>query len=112
MNDGMIFFVPVIGDLLAKGHGVSSVVITAMLTVFYLASAGFGIFVGLVADRIGRRVAMIAFGILVLSIGLLAFYVALTVPHGTGRTVLVILAALIAGLGSSFYHPLTPIPFS
>jgi len=106
MNDGMIFFVPVIGDLLAKRHGVSSVVITAMLTVFYLASAGFGIFVGLVADRIGRRAAMIAFGILVLSIGLLGFYVALTVPHGTGRTVLVILAALIAGLGSSCYHPL------
>lgn len=106
MNDGMIFFVPVIGDLLAKGHGASSAVITSMLTVFYLASAGFGIFVGLVADRVGRRAGLIAFGILVLSIGLLGFYVALVVPHGIGRTVAVLTAALITGLGSSFYHPL------
>jgi MFS family permease len=106
INDGMVFFVPVIADLLAKGHGISSVVVTAMLTVFYLASAGFGIVVGLVADRIGRRGAMIAFGLLVLSVGLLGFYVALVVPHGFGRTVVVVAAALVTGIGSSFYHPL------
>jgi len=106
INDGMVFFVPVIADILAKGHGISAVVITAMLTLFYLASAGFGIGVGLVADRLGGRAAMIALGIVVLSLGLLGFYISLVVPQGVGRTVLVIVAAVVAGIGSSFYHPL------
>ena len=49
LNDGVVFFVPVIGDLLSQDHRTSTVMVTAMLTTFYVVSAGFGIVVGLVA---------------------------------------------------------------
>ncbi len=106
INDGMVFFVPVIAAILAKDHGTSAWVITAMLTVFYLASAGFGVAVGLIADSMGKRGLMIALGLFVLSLGLLGFYVSLVAPAGVSRDVLAIIAGLIAGVGSSFYHPL------
>jgi MFS family permease len=105
VNDGVIFFVPVIGDLLAQQDHTSPAVVTAMLTVFYVVSAGFGLGVGLVSDVLGRRGAMIALGIAALAVSLFAFYVALSL-HGAGSDVFVIAAAVVAGFGSSFYHPL------
>ncbi|MGC8626175.1 MAG: MFS transporter [Acidimicrobiales bacterium] len=104
-NDGVIFFVPVIGDLLSQSHRTSAAVVTAMLTLFYITSAGFGLLVGLVADAIGRRGAMIALGIGVLGVSMLGFYLSLLL-HGAGSDVLVLIAAVVAGVGSSFYHPL------
>jgi MFS family permease len=106
MNDGMVFFVPVIGDLLAKDHAISAVMITAMLTVFYVASAGFGMVVAPLADALGRRGALIALGIFILSLGLAGFYLSLVLAAGAGSDVVIVIAALIAGIGSSFYHPL------
>ena len=105
VNDGVIFFVPVIGDLLAQQDHTSAAVVTAMLTVFYVASAGFGLGVGLVSDALGHRGAMIALGIGGLAVSLFAFYLALSL-HGAGSDVFVILAAVVAGFGSAFYHPL------
>ncbi len=105
VNDGVIFFVPVIGDLLAQQDHTSPAVVTAMLTVFYLASAGFGLGVGLVSDALGRRGAMIAIGIAGLGVSLFVFYVALSL-HGGGSDVFVLAGAFVAGFGSAFYHPL------
>lgn len=105
LNDGVVFFVPVVGDLLAAGRHTSTAVVTAMLTIFYVTSAGFGVVVGLLADRIGRRSTMIAVGIAALGASLFGFYAALS-AHGTGSSALVVVAAFIAGIGSSFYHPL------
>ncbi|GEM_PF-173519 len=105
VNDGVVFFVPVIGDLLAQADHASAVLITAMLTVFYVFSAGVGIGVGLVSDALGRRGTMIALGITGLAVSLFAFYLALSV-HGTVSEALVIVGAVIAGFGSAFYHPL------
>lgn len=105
LNDGVVFFVPVIGDLLSQDHHTSTIMVTAMLTTFYVVSAGFGIAVGLVADKIGRRGQMIAVGIAVLGISLVGFYASLSVS-GISSDVLVIVAAIVAGLGSAFYHPL------
>ncbi|MHB1592985.1 MAG: MFS transporter [Streptosporangiaceae bacterium] len=105
LNDGVVFFIPVIGDLLAQGHHVSTALITAMLTIFYIISAGFGIVVGLVADALGRRGSMIALGIATLGVSLLGFYAALSLT-GVPSDVLVLVAAAVAGVGSSFYHPL------
>ena len=105
VNDGAIFFVPVIGDLLAQRDHTSVAVVTAMLTVFYVASAGFGLGVGLLSDALGRRGTMIALGIAGLAVSLFAFYLALSL-HGAGSDVFVILAAVVAGFGSAFYHPL------
>ena len=105
VNDGVIFFVPVIGDLLAQEDHTSPAVVTAMLTLFYVVSAGFGLGVGLVSDALGRRGAMIALGIAGLAASLFAFYVALSL-HGTESDVFVLAGAVIAGFGSAFYHPL------
>ena len=105
LNDGVVFFIPVIGDLLSQGHHVSTAVVTAMLTIFYVTSAGFGIVVGLVADALGRRGAMIAVGIATLGVSLLGFYASLSLP-GVSSDILVLVAAGVAGIGSSFYHPL------
>jgi len=105
VNDGVIFFVPVIGDLLAQEDHTSVGVVTAMLTVFYIVSAGFGLGVGLVADALGRRGTMIALGIAGLAVSLFAFYAALSL-HGAESDVFVLAAAVIAGFGSAFYHPL------
>src|SRR5579875_523960 len=105
LNDGIVFFVPVVGDLLVAGRHTSTPVVTAMLTIFYVTSACFGIVVGLRADRIGRRATMIAFGIAALGTSLLGFYAAFVV-HGAQSDALVVAAALVAGIGSSFYHPL------
>ena len=105
MNDGVVFFIPVIGDLLSQDHRVSTAVITAMLTIFYLTSAGFGIVVGMLADRIGRRGTMIATGIATLGVSLVGFYGSL-VLRGVGSDILVLVASAVAGIGSSTYHPL------
>lgn len=105
LNDGVVFFVPVVGDLLAENHHTSTVVVTAMLTIFYVTSAGTGVVVGLLADRIGRRAPLISLGIAVLGMSLLGFYAALSLA-GISSDLLVLLAAVVAGAGSSFYHPL------
>ena len=105
VNDGVIFFVPVIGDLLAHENHTSPAVVTAMLTIFYVVSAGFGLGVGLVSDALGRRGAMIALGIASLAVSLFAFYAALSL-HGSESDAFVLVGAVVAGFGSAFYHPL------
>ncbi len=105
LNDGVVFFIPVIGDLLAQDRHVSTVLITAMLTTFYVTSAGFGIVVGLVADAVGKRGPMLAVGIATLGASLFGFYASLS-SAGVSSDVLALLAAAVAGIGSSFYHPL------
>ncbi len=106
MNDGMVFFVPVVADILAKNHRTSPMLVTAILTVFYVASAAIGLVVGRMADRIGKRGLLVSLGIFILSLGLLIFYLSLTVPAGITSDTLAIIAAVMAGIGSSFYHPL------
>ena len=105
VNDGVVFFVPVIGDLLAQVDHASPVVVTAMLTVFYVVSAGAGVGVGLVSDALGRRGEMIALGMAGLGVSLFAFYLALSL-HGSSSDALVLVGAVVAGFGSAFYHPL------
>lgn len=106
INDGMVFFIPVTTAILAKQHGAPAALITAVLTLFYLSTALFGLVVGRIADRVGRRGVLIALGIFILSLGLGGFYLALLAPPGTGADVLAIVGAIVAGIGSSFYHPL------
>ncbi|MGC8510577.1 MAG: MFS transporter [Acidimicrobiales bacterium] len=105
MNDGMAFFVPVLAALLAVGHASSPVVITAMLTVFYLASASFGVVVGLVAATGPSRGRVMALGLFVVALGLWGFVVALGSAPGPGRDALAIASAIVAGVGGAVYHP-------
>ena len=106
VNDGTAFFVPVMADLLASRGHVSAPVITVMLTGFYLSSSAAGILIGRLADSGGSRGAKMAMGILGLAAGLLLFAAAVGAPNVVERTVLALLAALVAGVGSSVYHPL------
>ncbi|HUY55801.1 MAG TPA: MFS transporter [Candidatus Nanopelagicaceae bacterium] len=106
INDGTVFFIPVMADLLASRGSLSAALITAMLTIFYLTSSGAGILVGRLADKGGGRGAKIAIGILSLGVGMFLFAVAIAWTHGAARGTLSIVAALVAGVGSSFYHPL------
>ena len=106
VNDGTAFFVPVMADLLASRGHVSAPVITVMLTGFYLSSSAAGILIGRLADSGGSRGAKMAMGILGLAAGLLLFAAAVGAPDVVERTVLALLAALVAGVGSSVYHPL------
>ncbi len=105
LNDGVVFFIPVIGDLLSQERGTPTSLVTAMLTIFYVFSAGLGIVVGLISDRLGRRGPMIAIGIATLGVSLLGFYASLSVS-GVGSDTLLLVAAAVAGAGSSVYHPL------
>ncbi len=104
-NDGMAFFIPVLAALLAAGHASSPVVITAMLTVFYLASASFGVVVGLVAATGPSRGRVMALGLFVVALGLGGFVVALGSAPGLGRDALAIASAIVAGVGGAVYHP-------
>ncbi|EQD62811.1 Major facilitator superfamily MFS-1, partial [mine drainage metagenome] len=106
VNDGTVFFIPVMADLLASHGSLSAALITAMLTIFYLTSSGAGILVGRLADKGGGRGAKIAIGILSLGVGMFLFAIAIAGTHGATRGFLAVGAALVAGVGSSFYHPL------
>lgn len=106
VNDGTVFFIPVMADILASHGQMAAGVVTAMLTTFYLSSSGFGLVVGQLADRGGRRGAKMATGIAGLAVGLVLFAGAIEFFHGPSRDAVAVLAALVAGLGSAFYHPL------
>jgi len=61
--------------------------------------------VGLAADSVGKRTLMMGAGIATLGVSLLGFYASLSFG-GIPSDALVLVAALLAGIGSSFYHPL------
>lgn len=105
-NDGTVFFVPVIAAILAARHGVSPLVVTLLFLVFYTSSAVLSPFVGRLADRLGSPASLMGLGLGILSAGLFGFYLALSETSGTLQVAALLLAALLTGSGSAFYHPL------
>ena len=105
-NDGTVFFVPVIAAILAANHGVSPLVLTLLFLVFYASSAVLSPFVGRLADRLGSPATLMGFGLGILSAGLFGFYLALSETSGPSLVAALLLAALLTGSGSAFYHPL------
>ncbi|MCW6167831.1 MAG: MFS transporter, partial [Thermoplasmatales archaeon] len=103
---GTVFFVPVVATLLASGRAASPLEITAMLVVYYAASSLLGLYVGHWADRSGRPLELMALGLAILGLGMGGFYVALVLVSGAAGFAAAIIAALVVGFGSSFYHPL------
>ena len=106
VNDGTVFFVPLIAAVLAKRPGVSPLDLTAMFVAFYSTSAVLSIYVGSRADRTGRPGTLIGTGLALLSLGLLGFYIAATYSEGPILVVGIIGSAVLTGFGSAFYHPL------
>jgi MFS family permease len=102
----MVFLVPLIADLLANLKGASPFEVTLMFVVFYGSSSILTLIVGRLADRTGKAGSLLGVGILLLSLGLLSYYVTLVyVASGVFLTSLLI-SGFLAGFGSAFYHPL------
>ena len=106
VNDGTTFFVPVVAALLASGHGISPLEITAMLVVYYTTSSLLSLYVGRWADRTGRPMGLMALGMALLGVGMAGFYVALVLFTGAEGFAMAVVATFLVGFGGSFYHPL------
>ncbi len=101
-NDGTIFFIPLIIDLLAVAGRVTPLFITLSLTIFYASMALSAILLGPLIDRRSLQVRGMALGIMSLSVGLLLFSVAI---YGVAIYFFLILSSVVTGFGASFYHP-------
>ena len=106
INDGTVFFVPVIAAIVAHRPDVSPTFITALFLAFYASTAVLSLFVGRLADRLGRPGSLMGIGLAVLSVGLLVFYVALMQAGGPVLLGTLLAAAVLTGAGAAFYHPL------
>ena len=106
VNDGSVFFLPLVVDLLAALKGATPLEVSVLLFLFYFSSTVASVFVGRRADRTGAPGRLMAVGIGCLGLGLLGFYVTITLAAGTELFVFALLCDLVMGIGSSFYHPL------
>ncbi len=107
VNDGSTFFVPVIAALLALQPGVQATDVGGMLVIFYASSVVSSIYLGRVADRTGKPGPMIGIGLALLSIGLIGFSLSLALFRDGELVGFSELSALVAGVGSAFFHPLS-----
>ena len=106
INDGTVFFVPVMAAIVAHRPDVSPTFITALFLAFYASTAVLSLFVGRLADRLGRPGSLMGIGLAILSAGLLVFYVALMQAGGPVLLGTLLAAAVLTGAGAAFYHPL------
>jgi FSR family fosmidomycin resistance protein-like MFS transporter len=107
VNDGSTFFVPTIAAVLALRPGIQAAEVSAMLVVFYATSVGASLLIGRRADRTGRPGPMLGGGLALLALGLVLFGVSMAVASGVELALLSLVSALVAGVGSAFYHPLS-----
>ncbi len=105
INDGTTYLVPVVADFLTLSYHASPLWITAMLTLYYAASSITSMGVGRLADRSGKHGSMMAEGMLLMSLGLIGYYVAIKVVPGY-LLPLTLASSVLIGFGSSFYHPI------
>lgn len=106
VNDGSVFFLPLVVDLLAALKGATPLEVSVLLFMFYLSSSVASVFVGRRADRTGAPGRLMAVGIGLLGLGLLGFYAAITYAVGGELFAYGLVCDLVMGVGSSFYHPL------
>lgn len=101
-NDGTIFLVPVVIDLIAAAHDTGPTMITVALVLFYLSAAVSANIFGPTIDRKNYHVLGMIGGIAVLSIGLALFSLAIDRYY---VSTFLVLSSVITGIGASFYHP-------
>ena len=107
VNDGIVFFVPVIADIFANRRGVTSLQLTLMFVIFYGSASILSVYVGRLGDTTRRPSGLIGIGILLLSLGMLTFFLAFSYTSGLLLFALILVAGFVAGFGSAFYHPLS-----
>lgn len=106
VNDGSVFLLPLIVDVLSSLYGASHVEVAVLLSLFYLSSGAFSVVVGKRADRTGQRGRLMAAGIGLLGLGLVGFYLSMLYLRGPEIFAVGLACDLGMGFGSSFYHPL------
>jgi MFS transporter, FSR family, fosmidomycin resistance protein len=106
VNDGSVFFVPLIVDLLLALKGITSLEVFVLLSVFYFVSTVASVAVGKLADKTGKPAGLMALGIACLGLGLIGFYLIILYSSGDEFFVFALLCDFVMGVGSSFYHPL------
>ncbi|MEM0141542.1 MAG: MFS transporter [Thermoplasmatales archaeon] len=102
INDGTMFLVPVVLDLMAVVRHIDPIIITVSLTLFYLSMAATAVLLGGYIDRKGLQSSGMAIGILTMSLGLLLFIAAL---DDLLTVAIIIISSILSGFGASFYHP-------
>lgn len=106
VNDGSVFFLPLVVDLLASLKGATPLEVSVLLFLFNFSSMAASVFVGRQADRTGAPGRLMALGVGFLGLGLIGFYAIIIYTAGDELFVLALLCDFIMGFGSSFYHPL------
>jgi len=106
INDGSVFFVPLIVDLLVSIKGTTPLEVSFLLFLFYFGSSVSSVFVGRRADKSGAAGELMALGMGCLGIGLIGFYALFLYSAGLYTFPLAVVCVAVMGFGSSFYHPL------
>ncbi len=107
-NDGTTMFFPVIAAVLNQTvRSFSLIYVGIMSQVFNGASALLSPFVGNWADRRKNPGSLIGLGIFLLSAGLVGLFTSIVFLSGVAQILAFLVAALVAGFGSSFYHPIS-----
>ncbi len=106
VNDGWVTFIPLIADIIVNEKQTPSILVTLISVSFYSSSALLNFYVGHLADGNRSQGKMMATGIALFSLAFLGFDIALSYP-GQGLLYFMVAAfAILAGLGSAFYHPI------
>ena len=105
-NDGIDFIIPLIGAIFATVREVTPFTVTVMFLLYYGTGAVFSAFVGRLADKTRNPNSLIGMGTMLMSLGLLGYFVTLSYTTGIVRVSLMLLSSLLTGFGSGFFHPL------
>ncbi len=106
INDGSVFFFPVIADILVEDRTFSAFYISLLYLLFYLTATLFSFLVGGIANRYGHQGILISAGLILMGIGFLGFFPVVSGSGGVLGLALAALASVSYGAGSAFYHPM------
>jgi MFS family permease len=105
-NDGSVFLLPLVVDLLGSRYGTTHFEQSILLFFFYFSSMVSSVFVGRRADKTGASGRLMAVGMAFLGMGLIGFFVTMVYTAGTELFAFALLSDFVMGFGSAFYHPL------
>lgn len=106
VNDGTLFFFPLLVDIFATNKNFVPLDLSAMFAVFYVTAAITTVIMGRLADKNGKPGEMMTVGISIISAGLFSFYYTMVYPPESEILYFALFSSFVTGFGSSFYHPL------
>lgn len=106
VNDGTLFFFPLLVDIFATYRGFFPLELSAMFAAFYVTSSIATVLIGRLADKTGRYGELMTVGIFFVSAGLVSFFYTLAYSPPSDLLPMAIFSSFVSGFGSAFYHPL------